>query len=687
MPMRRAVRTCLSAAALALLLFAPVMARGGQGAEVYVSPDGDDSWNGRLPAPDGKGGGPFATLRRARDALRRLTADGRRAGPVTVLLRGGTYRLTEPLVLEPKDSGTQDAPVTYAAYPGERPVVSGGRRITGWKAGGDGAWQVRLPQVKAGRWRFRQLFVDGHRRPRARMPNEGWFHLVGLVKPKDRGDAVNRRAFRFKPGDIRADWTNLRDVEIVKFFGWSETRLPIARVDEPEHVVWFAGPCSRSKRRPFDWYGPRYVVENVPEGLDRPGEWYLDRKTGVLSYRPMPGETMGETPVVAPALDCLVRLEGDAACGDFVRHVTFRGLTFAHGGAAFPEGGYQERQSDVFVPGAIRGTGLRHCRFEGNEIVHVGTYAIELLAGSRHNAIVGNHMHDLGAGGVKVDGPRRPPTPDEETSHTVITDNRIHDGGHIYLGGTGIWVGHSGHNTISHNAVHDLYGMGISIGWVWRYVLTPAHHNIVEYNHVYDLGHGKVGASSGLYTLARQPGTVLRCNLVHDIVRYTDGPTHPTFGIQVDNGSGEILFEKNVVYNVPDACWKQMGQKHVVRNNIFAFADGYEILRRRDEGALTFTRNIVLSDDGKIFGDSWTKQNYQADHNLYWDTSDQPQDFGGKSFQAWQAAGHDRHSLFADPKFRDPAAGDFRLPPESPAFKVGFEPIDLRTVGPRDAGP
>jgi hypothetical protein len=660
--------------------------RGTLAAETdyYVAPDGNDSWSGRLPAPDGTGDGPFGTLQRARDAVRRLQADGPRGEPVTVMLRGGTYRMSEPFVLEPHDSGSEPAPITYAAYPGEKPILSGGRPITGWKRGDGQLWEVHLPQVEAGRWHFRQLFVGGRRRPRARTPNEGWFRLTGLVNPRDRKDPINRKAFRYKPGDVRASWTNLHDVEIVKLFGWSETRRPIERVDEAQHVCECAGLSSGSHRRLFDWYGPRYFVENVREGLDRPGEWYLDRHTGVLSYWPMPGEVMNETEVVAPVLDCLVQLDGDAGAGAFVEHVAFRGLTFTHGGAAFPEGGYPEAQSDVFVPACIRGTGVRRCRFLENEVVHVGTYAIELAAGSQHNEIVGNHLHDLGAGGVKIDGPREPASEAEETCYTVVTDNHIHDGGHVYFGGAGIWAGHSGHNTISHNEVHDLLGMGISIGWTWSYVLTPAHHNLVEYNHVYDLGHGKVGASSGLYTLARQPGTKLRCNLVHDIVRYTDGPTHPAFGIQVDNGSGEILFEGNVVYNVPDACWKQMGKRHTVQGNIFAFADGYEILRRKDEGSLVFRHNIVLSDDGKIFGDRWNEQNYQVDHNLYWDTSGQPLDFGGTSFDQWQARGHDAHSLVADPRFADPESGDFRLPSDSPAFQVGFQPIDLGKVGPRD---
>lgn len=657
---------------------------GGAELVLYVSPNGNDSADGRAPQANDSGSGPLATPADARDKIRTLRAEGRIEGPVRVLLRGGTYRLAEPLVLDAQDSGTKAGPVTYEAYPGEKPVLSGGRPIAGWQPGEGKLWTVRLQEVSDGQWSFRQLFVGGERRQRARTPNEGWFELGGLVNREDRKDPINRRAFHFKPGDIRADWTNLQDVEIVKLFGWSETRRPIRRVDEKERVCYVAGPCSGSHRRLFPWYGPRYFVENVREGLDAPGEWYLNAKTGVLYYWPLPGEDMNKVEVVAPSLDHLLDLAGSPDEGKWVEHVAFRGLGFMVSGAAFPEDGYAEMQSDVFVPGVIRATGARHCRWQECEIAHVGTYAVDLANGCQHIAIVGNRMHDLGAGGVKMSGPRRPQSEAQDTGHNTVTDNRIYDGSHIYFGGAGIWAGHSGYNNISHNEVYDLLGMGISIGWTWSYVLTPAHHNLVEYNHVHHLGRGQVGASSGLYTLARQPGTKLRNNLIHDIQRYTAGRTHQTFGIQVDDGSGEILYENNVVYNVPDACWKQYGLKHTVRNNIFAFANGYEILRRRDEGSVILEHNIVLSDDGKFYGDSWKKQNFECDHNLYWDTSDEPRDFGGMSFEEWQAQGHDTHSLFADPGFADPENGDFSLPDDSPALKVGFKPIDLSSVGPRD---
>ncbi|MBM4087072.1 MAG: hypothetical protein FJ272_19965, partial [Planctomycetes bacterium] len=116
--------------------------------------------------------GPFATLGRARDAIRQLKARG--AGlkqTVTVQVRGGVYHVAETITLTPEDSGTKECPVSYVAYPGEKPVLRGGKRVTGWSTKDGRIYAVTLPDVKAGRWHFRSLFVDGERQIRARCPN------------------------------------------------------------------------------------------------------------------------------------------------------------------------------------------------------------------------------------------------------------------------------------------------------------------------------------------------------------------------------------------------------------------------------------------------------------------------------------------------------------------------------------
>src|SRR5690606_12101299 len=76
----------------------------------YVAPNGNDSWSGRLPAPNGGNtDGPFRTLARAAGA----------ANPgETVVIRGGVYNQDATITR----SGSQNAPITFTAAPGETPV-------------------------------------------------------------------------------------------------------------------------------------------------------------------------------------------------------------------------------------------------------------------------------------------------------------------------------------------------------------------------------------------------------------------------------------------------------------------------------------------------------------------------------------------------------------------------------------
>jgi parallel beta-helix repeat protein len=138
----------------------------------YVATNGNDAWSGALPDPNDAGtDGPFSSLTRARDAIRALRGEGDPPGPVTVGIRGGRYYLTETLALGPEDSGTEQCPVTWAAYPGETPELIGGPRIEGLADAGAGVLSVELPGAADGAWVFRQLFVDGQRQVRARRPN------------------------------------------------------------------------------------------------------------------------------------------------------------------------------------------------------------------------------------------------------------------------------------------------------------------------------------------------------------------------------------------------------------------------------------------------------------------------------------------------------------------------------------
>ena len=653
--------------------------------ELYVDPHAAGSMTGSEQFP-------FRNLKQARDQVRKNLENGV-LQDIVIYLREGTHRLKAPLQLDTRDGGNKGQTITYRAYPLERAVISGGNPVTGWEERSDGTWVTHLPSVERGQWYFRQLFVNGERRFRAQTPNrgEGYYFIDELVRPDERTALINRKAFRFKPGDIRADWKNLQDVEILKFFGWDETRLTISRVDQENTTVHFHKASSRLDGRPLTWWGNRYVVENHLEGLDAPGEWYLDRNTGILHYMPKKGETIENTRFMAPVTDRLVELRGDDENKTYIKNLTFENLIFMYSGAAFPKNGYSQVQSDVFVPGAFHAEGASNITLKNNRFAHLGTYAIRMGKGCSHNLITANRIHDIGAGGIIIGETSDPENQYEQTHNNTISDNYLYDMGHIYLAGAGILIGRSHHNRVAHNEIYDILGNAISVGWKWDNVLTDAHHNIIEYNQIHHIGNRKMGGGSGIYTLSRQPGTVIRFNLIHDLRRYHDEhwtadnrTAHPCFGLQLDKGSSEIIFENNIIYNVTDNIYKQRGAENVVRNNIFAFSGDYLVVRRKqNQGALFFSHNIVLSDNGKMVGDSWDVKNFEMDYNLYWNISGNTPDFNGKTFRKWQENNHDHHSLFQDPLFTDPGQGDFTLKPGSPAFRIGFVPIDISQAGPR----
>ena len=209
-----------------------------------------------------------------------------------------------------------------------------------------------IPEVKAGSWRFRQLFVDGGRRPRTRLPKEGEYRIESL--PGYTGDFLRSptRRFVYAAGDIVPGWRNLRDVEVVGITKWLDNRLPIEGVDAKSRTVTFDRP-SLFALLSGDKPGP-YWVENVVEALDTPGQWYLDRPQGILYYLPRPGEEMRSAEIIAPRLSQVIRVVGRA--GAPVHDLRFEGLTFAHTEWQPPADYASSLQAGIEVPGACCST-------------------------------------------------------------------------------------------------------------------------------------------------------------------------------------------------------------------------------------------------------------------------------------------------------------------------------------------
>ncbi len=672
--------------AAALLIAGVPQSRAAEGAanaraDFYVATNGNDGWSGKLAAPNAdRTDGPFATITRARDAVRQARAQ--QAGPCTVLIRGGTYYLTEPIVFGPEDSGTEAAPITYAAYPNEAPAFSGGRVITGWKKGKGEVWTAEVPEVKAGDWYFHQLFVNGERRTRARTPNDDYLRTDGPLKPlkdrnKARRDPSTKMGFKFKAGDLKR-WDNLQDVNLFVYHSWTASVHWIAELDEANRTVRFTAPSGW----PIGWWekNQRYYVENYLEALDSPGEWYLDRKTGVLHYWPLQGEDLTKIEVVAPRLQHLVMLQGEAELGLAVEYLTLRGLSFQHADWLHDRDKSADGQAAVHLSAALVATGARHCSLENCEIAHVGEYALILGEGCKYDRVFHCHIHDLGGGGVRIGQTSRPKEPLRQADHNVVDNCFIHDGGKVFRAGIGVWIGRSSYNTVSHNEICDFDYSACSVGWSWGYAASTANHNIFEYNHLHDIGRGVLSDMGGIYSLGVSPGTIERFNLIHDIYSYSYGG----WGLYTDEGSSEILLENNIVYNTKTGGFHQhYGRDNILRNNIFAFSRQAQIIRSRqeDHNSFNFEHNIVYCDNGEILGGNWGNGNYHMDYNLYWDTSEADLDFDGLDFEEWQAKGRDRHSIIKDPMFVDAQNYDFGLKPGSPAEQIGFRPIDTSEIG------
>ena len=688
------IARCLS---YRVVLALALVATDVHAAEFHVSPNGNDTNTGTQAKP-------FATLERARDAIRELKQAGPLKEPVTVRLQAGTYPMAQEVRFGPEDSGTAACPITYTAAEGAAVVLDGGRRSSGWKKHDDKLWVAELPEVASGTWRFRQLYVNGQQRVRARTPNTGYLRVAGCPEgtPKTAHYHKDCQSFQFSPGDIRADWANLSDVEVIVYHFWTDSHLPIKTVDTVSNLVTFAHKAGKTFTDDFSEDGARYIVENVFEGLDAPGEWYLNRRTGQLFYFPMPGEDLARAEVVAPFSPAHLRLEGNPAERRYVEHLRFRNLTFVHSRFELPPGNSNDQQGSASVPATVTLRGARYCAFEQCRFSNLGTFAFDVMAGCEENQLIGNEIAHVAAGGIRINGGTDRTPPWERTRNNCVTDNWLHHYGRDYPSAVGMLLMHTEGNTVAHNHIHDGGYTGVSVGWVWGYTRSVSQNNRIEFNHIHHIG-GVLSDMGGIYTLGVSPGTVIRNNHIHDV----DANHYGGWGIYHDEGSTHLIVENNVVHHTKFAPFNIHFAKEVtVRNNIFALGKLEQASRGRAEPhkSVFFENNIIYWREGELLTQNWKDVPYtfhahpkdksgtqtltntfEFDWNLYFNPAKKRDEikWAGSTWAEWQQRGKDRHSQYADPLFTNPEQGDFTLRSESPAFALGFQRIDLSQVGPR----
>lgn len=661
----------------AILGWCGVITSFAQTLKFYVAPNGNDEWGGRLPTPNAKRtDGPFATLHRARDAIRELKRQGKfPKNGVIVEVRGGVYELSTPIELTAEDSGLPNAPVVYRARKGETVRLLAGKRVTNWQRVTDREVLSRLDEnVRDKIWQANlkalgitdfgspaggglELFFNDEPMMIARYPDEGFMRIVDVVEYDGhqihgiKGSRVGRFYYE---GDRPKRWLGEKDAWLhgYWFWDWSDQRHRLKSID-PEKRILEVEP-------PYHYYGYRkgqwFYAYNILAELDSPGEWYLDRETGTIYFYPPTDIAKGET--IVSVLPTLLIMRD-------VSHVRWEGFVMegARGTVAAIYGG-----SDVRIAGCV--------------IRNSGGWAVIVEGGTNH-AIVSCDIYGLGEGGIALSGGDR---------KTLTPANHLAENNHIYhyarwhrmyrpaiaLNGVG--------NKARHNYIHDAPHQAISFS---------GNEHLIEFNLIERvcLESNDAGAIySGRDWTWR--GTIIRFNLFRDITGFEK---RGCMGVYLDDMlCGTIVFG-NIFERVTRAAFIGGGRDNIVENNIFVDCLPAVHVDARAMGWASYHVDTTMKERLMAVPykqPPWSER-YPQLVNILEDEPAAPKGniirrnicVGGRWMDIEEKAKPyvliEGNLIDVAPQvlFMNAEKGDYRLKPNSPAVKIGFKPIPLERIG------
>ena len=658
------------------------------------------------------------TVDGALEKIRAARAGGD-ASVATVTVKGVNV-LRETVVFTPEDHD-----IRFVGEAGA--TISGGDRLTDWKDEGNGVWSASIPRHPGDkRAFFEQLWVNGRRAERARLPDRGYFKLKNpsCTDTKDGSNKPFIEKFQLdaKEGaplaEVSAD--ELRYAQLCLVCKWTFARRILCGYDAATQTVTTRSPTAFPHYAGWSNGNPVWF-ENVRSAFDAPGEWFYDAKARRVLYRPLPGEDMAKAVVTVPSreLSQLVRFAGDPEKGQYVKNISFENIAFecaasktlltdvvreATGGKFLPgvagpteSWQYQAAQS---ADAAICGEGVRNVEWRNCAVRHTANYAFRLQDGCQSNRIVNCVLEDLGAGGIWLGAKQSyvPPgegekiarrvyrtTGPKSNAHNLISNCVIRTAGRFNPEATGVAITHASDCKVTQCDIYDIYYTGVSIGWVWGFRGSVAQRNEVSFNRIWDLGKGVMSDMGGVYSLGTSYGTKVHDNVIHDVKSHSYGG----WGLYCDEGSEGILEERNLVWNTTDGGFHQhFGTGCVIRNNIFALNRELGAVRMyRDvvfdvPCTLHFVNNIVYVNEGPLVGEGVRNVGGIWANNLWYDArgKDKAQ-FDKLDWDAWVASGKETGSVYGDPLFADPQHFDFTLSAESPALKLGFKPFDYSRAG------
>ena len=661
--------------------------------EIHVSPEGNDGFPGTKEMP-------FATINRAQKEVRKLKSS-RDSSCITVYLHQGRYELTAPVVFGAEDSGSETQPVVYRAFPGEEPVFSGAHAVKGWtniseavdgvnKAAIDHLWTAKVPAGIS----FSTLQIQGKIYYRSIWPNtDAWEEWPVAVCE---GETLTL------PDELRFKLPNSTDVEInylpTPYTKWINLFNTITKMDGSvirlEKPILKIGILVPTKKIPVR-------IENTLEGIDRPGEWCLNRETGTIYLWPPEGVADFTNQVYAVRVNQLFVLDGSPDRP--VEYLSFEGLSMemAQTGiqinsarkCSFLSCRIESMEGTGFDANDVRDCVIENCliafcgrnglsigkevdgremslssinrrnRIEHNEVHHCGqihwqSRGITLYMAS-DNQIRENYVHDVSYAGIFVGGRRFYLLKSDLAKMGKTTQDGIPEED-MTIYGLKRYV--PGNNRIENNVVHDAM-MNLDDGGA--IYCHASHHNMLKNNVIFRL-HG--GMAMGMYFDDDEMFSTMDNNLVFS----REGEPSARFAIHIHDNACNYV-QRNIITMAdrkPISTLHSYGG-HVITHNVF-------IVRKDggDQGELK--RNGGRYDDLK-----WDAGQPIMDNNLYWSLD------GGKTafeyLKVRQEMGFDLNSSVKDPAFEDVLNGRFAFPTSSPVCQMGIEPIDTSEVGVRSS--
>lgn len=673
-------------------MFAPaafaVTARTGSTA-LYVSPNGDDAASGSRESP-------LATLAGAKEKAKSILGDG----GITVYFASGSYYIDETVSFDSSDRQN----VTYAAEQGARVVFTGAYPVTGFrteKVNGVRVFTKDIPKNDP-LLNVKSLFNRGERLKMPRFPAEGYLEVASV----DEADALYTKesapweftrcqtSFNAKEGDIPAEVFDV-GAPIVRILHYWHDEMAYAESYEPASgKVRMSRPSTMLIRE-----GDRYYFENVFSEMNEPGEWYLDKEGRKLYYVPEESESPDSVSLSASSVTKLIDI--NSANGISFENIVFECTDWepavAKGDGWMAQHGMDSSQAAVDVDGVFTASYAQDIHITGCEFRNLGGTAVKFLEGVRGSSVESCVIRDVAATGIFIGGGLVYDDDPTYTGDITIDNNLIYHYGRVFYNAVGIQFTHAGRVHITHNEIHDGYYSAISGGWTWSYRAAGTRENDISYNLIYNIGQGWLSDMGGIYTLDKQPGTTITHNVIHNVACDPGQGGYGGWGIYLDEGSSDMLIEKNLVF----CCSSQglnihYGEGNVFRNNISALnAEGQVSAGSRGEephATAFYYNNIFLTDKkAPVYIYMQNTAHFYDNGNLMWDLSHGKSlyftkgssDSRSMSLRDAKLQGYLHNAETADPKFADPENFDFTLDPESPALALNFEPWDYSEAGTR----